>query len=96
MSEPIGIHLIDGPGRLNGWRQVYDLGTRWPAPDFIAAFEVADSVAVALPEKVPDAYMHEVTWYRKIGQSTLDEPTDLIVRGAEYASVGAESVEQSC
>jgi hypothetical protein len=89
MAEPIGIALVGGPPALNGWRQVYDLGTDWPPPDEIVAFERAGTVAIALPEMVPDGYEFDgdVARYRKIDQSTLDAPTDVIVRGAKYEAI---------
>lgn len=88
-DKMIGIYLIGGPPGIDGHKNAYEaeaLGG-WPPPDKLAAIMVEGSVAVALPENVPDEHADKMTWYVKVGQSQIpDAPNDneMFFRGATY------------
>ena len=95
LENIVGVHLVGGPGKLDGWKNAYSLKELggWPLPDYLAALIVMNRVAVALPVNVPDDYKQDVTYYRKIGESKLpDAVTGHLMRGATYEAVQKRAV----
>lgn len=89
-EDVVGVQLIGGPEKLDGWKNAYSLRELggWPLPDFLAALIVMNRVAVALPVRVPPEFEKDVTIYRKISESQLpDEVTGVLMRGATYEAV---------
>lgn len=84
--EVLAIRLLGGPGKLADWHQAYPLPQLggWPPPERLAAFEIHGSVAVALPDRVPDAEKDKMTFFHKIAQSELEEGVENFLRGATY------------
>ena len=89
-DDIVGIQLIGGPKKLDGWKQAYSLREMggWPTPDYLAALVVMDRVVVALPVRVPDEFQKDVTIYRKLSEAKAPDPeTGYIMRGATYEAV---------
>ena len=89
-DDVVGVHLVGGPEKLNGWKQAYCLSELggWPLPDYLAALVVMNRVAVALPVRVPREFEKDVTIYRKISESKLpDIVSGYMMRGATYEAI---------
>lgn len=88
----IGVKLVGGPAHLDGWSNAYEASRLggWPPPDELAVLSIGGTVVVALPENVPGDFTKDVSIYRKIRQSVVDEapPEDVnFMRGATYEYV---------
>ena len=90
LDDIVGVHLIGGPKKLDGWKQAYSLKQLggWPLPDYLSALFILNRVVVALPVRVPDNYQKQVTIYRKREEVTMpDLVTGHLMRGATYEAV---------
>jgi len=90
IDDIVGIHLINGPGKLRGWKNAYSLSQLggWPLPDYLAAGVLMDRVVVAIPDNVPADFQDDMVIYRKVEESKLpDIVTGHIMRGASYEAV---------
>ena len=89
-DDIVGVQLIGGPGKLDGWKHAYSLREMggWPMPQYLAALVAMNRVVGALPVKVPQDFQIDVTIYRKISEVKAPDPmTGYIMRGATYEAV---------
>jgi hypothetical protein len=89
-DDIVGVQLVGGPKKLNGWKHAYSLREMggWPMPDYLAALYVMNRVVVALPVKVPDEFKKDMVIYRKLSEIKAPDPsTGYIMRGATYEAV---------
>ena len=89
LDDIVGIRLVGGPGKLDGWKQAYSLNELGGTlPDYLAGLIVMNRVALALPVRVPEEFKKDVTIYRKIEEAmATDVVTGHTMLGVTYEAV---------